>query len=131
MIRVICSVAMDYSLIPDRSLLEQLPKGQTLVFGAKMAKALGGPIRGQNCIVLDAMGVRGWGRTDTIPDDCVVCGGGNVIEQGLGVATEVLLIVQPVSTSGRPEIDLIDFLEVGRVAMDDGVTCVTYTRMLT
>ena len=129
MIRAIATVAMNYGLIYNPSAIDQLPKGQTLVLGAKMAQKLERPFKGQNCLVLDAMGVKGWGRTDSIPDDCVVIGGYNTLTQGLGMADAVTLIVRPVSTAGRA-LDMIDFEEVGRVPVADGLVVVEYRRML-
>ena len=129
MIRVIATVAMNYGLIYNPSVIDQLPKGQTLVLGAKMAQKLGRPFKGQNCLVLDAMGVKGWGRTDFIPDDCVVIGGHNTLTQGLGMADAVTLIVRPVSTAGRV-LDMIDFEEVSRVPVADGLVVLEYRRML-
>ena len=129
MIRVIATVAMNYGLIYNPSVIDQLPKGQTLVLGAKMAQKLGRPFKGQNCLVLDAMGVKGWGRTDFIPDDCVVIGGHNTLTQGLGMADAVTLIARPVATAGRV-LDMIDFEEVSRVPVADGLVVLEYRRML-
>lgn len=129
MIRVIATVAMNFGLIYAPNGLSQLPKGQTLIVGAKMAKKLGTPFKGQNCLVLDAAGVKGWGRTDFIPHNCIVLGGHNTLTQGLGMADAVTLIVRPVSSAGR-RLDLIDFEEVSRVPIADGAIVIEYRRMV-
>ena len=124
MIRVLATVAMDYGIILDRSVLESWPKGGTMVFGKRMAQALHRPIAGQRCLVLDRRGLKGWGRTDTIPDDCVVVGS---FDHGLAVADAVTLVVMPVAQGSR-RLDLIDFEEASRERVGE-VTLVHYNRM--
>lgn len=127
MIRVIATIAMNYGLIYDPTILQQLPQGKTIVFGTKMAKRLGRPITGQNCLVLDAMGVKGWGRTDTIPNDCIVVGGFSTLTQALAVADVVTLIVRPVSTGGRV-LGMQGFEEVSRTPLEDGRVALEYKK---
>ena len=127
MIRAIATIAMNYGLVYDPTILQQLPKGQTIVFGAKMAKRLGRPIIGQSCLVLDDMGVKGWGRTDTIPNDCIIVGGFNTLTQALAVADVVTLIVRPVSTGGRV-LGMQGFEEVSRTPLEDGRVVLEYKK---
>ena len=125
MIEMFARVAMDMGRLPDRESLELLPKGQTLVFNARAAHLLKTPIKGQNCLVLDARGVKGWGRADTIPEDCVIVGG---LSSRLGVVERVTLLVAPIAAGGKV-LDLIDFYETERVPFEGGYV-VRYARML-
>ena len=125
MIEVFARVAMDMGRVPDRASLEALPKGQILIFSARAANAIRSPIKGQNCLVHDARGVKGWGRTDTVPEDCVIVGG---LSSLIGMAARVTLLVAPIAKGGK-KLDLIDFYETERVPFEGGYV-VRYARLL-
>ena len=128
MIKVLLTVAMDYSLILDRAVLAAIPEGTTVVLGRKMAGALTRPLRGKKCLILDDRGLRGWGRVDFIPEGVVVIGGFSTAEVALGIADEVTLVVRPFASGMGGVVELLDFTEDTRVPFEGGFV-VKYKRL--
>lgn len=130
MIRIIATVAMDFGILPTkRADLELLPEGSHLIFGVKMAKALGKPIAGRDCSVFDPRGSRGWGQVDALPRDCIVVGGMKVIRFALYEADRVTLLVKEKALGGMEfplngyELKTTTPLEGGDYVLDYARVC--------
>lgn len=121
MIRVLAKVAADYGILDNREILEHWPSdGSPLLMGAKMARLLGAPLEGKACLVLNTEPVHGWVTTGRMPPDCTVVGGASTIRQALGVAQEVILIVDTYARNGGPKIKVTGYTETERHDLGDG-----------
>lgn len=122
MIRILAKVACDYSLLDNRDLLPAWPH-MPILMGAKMARLMGRPLTGW--LVLHTERVWGWVTVSCIPDGCTVVGGYGTYRQALGIAQEVILIVDTgVAGKGVRVLDLKGYTEVERRVLDTGLVFV-------